>query len=306
MTYELKKLFFSRPIIIMFFCLIAANAAAFYGKCTADINRYTLSDIMQKYENVDILENEIAVLDEKADEWWITFSDPDPGFELVTEDIYSELAVDRYVFERANEVGSYDTFLREKISEIKARLRTGFAGSPEDYSYKAQENVLSRYDALVGLKPEIGFFDHISTFADWSITDLILLIFVLTAGILLFSEEKRSGIMLLLRPTANGREILFAKKVLALSTFTLAVFMILYASDIIVLYGLFGSEGLSAPIQSVPGFMSCAIPFTVIGFLIFHLLGKLIWTAAIASLTVMICTIISNPAGVGGYEKGHG
>ena len=299
MTYELKKLFFSRPIIIMFFCLIAANAAAFYGKCTADINRYTLSDIMQKYENVDILENEIAVLDEKADEWWINFTDPDPGFELVTEDIYSELAVDRYVFERANEVGSYDTFLLEKISEIKARLRTGFAGDPDDYSYKAQENVLSRYDALVGLKPEIGFFDHISTFADWSITDLILLIFVLTAGILLFSEEKRSGIMLLLRPTANGRGILFAKKVLALSAFTLAVFMILYASDIIVLYGLFGAEGLPAPIQSVPGFMSCSIPFTVIGFLIFHLLGKLIWTAAIASLTVLICTIISNPAGVG-------
>ena len=67
MTYEFKKLFFSRPIIILFICLIAANAAAFYGKCTAKINRYTLSDVRQKYEKVNILEKEVSFLEEMAD-----------------------------------------------------------------------------------------------------------------------------------------------------------------------------------------------------------------------------------------------
>lgn len=295
MKYELKKLFMSRYAVLLCISLLLVNGLLFYRRCTGTADNYSLQQVQQKYALGSAIEDERDALEAWAESYWVAQTEPPEG--LLTGEPFYELQLDEYICEQRQSVLSYARYLQDKVGEINARLNAGFLGTEENFLYRAQECVMEKYQTLTGLAPRPAFYDQIGLLAEWMPTDLFLFAFVFVGGLLIFSDDRRFGRMLFLRPTVKGRSALFCRKLAALLTHSLAAFFLLYATNIAICGALFGFSDLSLPIQSVPGFLACPTPFTVLGYLINAALDKLLWLFQLVALIALIDAATNGPVG---------
>ena len=119
-----------------------------------------------------------------------------------------------------------------------------------------------------------------------------------TSCLFLLTQKRRSGLMLLLRPTKKGHGALYLRKFAVMTAAVLLGFLLICGVDLAIAVHLFGIGDLSRPIQSAYGFQDCLIPLTVLGYLMTYFARKLLWGLAVCMLFFTVCGVVSNVSSV--------
>ncbi len=288
MSYELRKIYGDKRILLLLICVILGNAILFYDHCTDNSSGYTMSQIQLKYLGYteESLEEERDTLLKRQME-----SDSYEDDTLLTGDIYREYRLDQAVLKQMEETSTYQQYLEELIQESVIKLRLGILGDSDSFAARSLEKGVQEYTTLEGLVPVTGFFGNVELLVEWHGTDLLLLIFSITAGLYLLTYEKRIGLSKLTWPTPYGHAVLYLRKYAAAILLVSVGFLILYGTNGLIIAGLFGFENMGAPVQSVYGYQGCSQNISVAEFLYTIILFKYLWCVACTSLIFGICAL---------------
>ncbi len=279
MSYELRKILRSRYLAVLLLLAVAANGVLFYLRCTEDLGGYTWVDMAAEYEAIDTLETEYHELSV------LLFSDMEAD---VPEELLNRWRLLKQVSARIEEAQGYGEYLQDLQAETRAKLNSGLF-STEAFPGKSLQKGLQEYSRLEGLELPVAFSGGVEVFLGWNLTDIFFLLFGITAGLLLMTAERRSGLTALLRPTKGGHAGLYMQKFAAMGFLLLLGFGLLYGANILISAITLGLGDLSRPIQSVNGMQSCPVPLTVLGWLFSFFGEKLLWGLAASALFFLLC-----------------
>jgi hypothetical protein len=299
MRYEWKKI--SRYVLILLVLTVAVNAWLFYRHCTDASQGYSLKQIQEKFDwPVEKLEAENAVLEKRvfAFDTGETYLDAS----LLTGNVYHELSLNNCILERRSL--NYDSYLDSVQAESDFRIHSGMFGDENSFSVRSMSQIKKIYGQLSELRVEPTFSGTTEAFRGWQLSDLFFLFFGCVPSLVLLTQERRSGMLALLRPMKHGHGGLYIRKYAAMTGMVLLGFVLIYGADFAITVGLFGTEGLSAPIQSVFGLYTCPTPFTVVGYLLVFFSTKLLWGWCISTLFFAICAVFSQVFAVFGVSLG--
>lgn len=169
-------------------------------------------------------------------------------------------------------ISEYPDFLKntKKNSENMSVLnmyKTGFAADNVRKTAKA-------YSKLDRIKVEYGENRGVVTLLQYSLTDIILLAFIMIMSLQLLSERKK-GLVNLIRSTRHGRGRLYLQRVVILGLSALAMGILFYGGNLIGMLIKFGSGDMSRTVQSLPEFKQCTYSLTIGGYFMLSCLLKI-------------------------------
>ncbi len=125
-------------------------------------------------------------------------------------------------------------------------------------------------------------------------TDILAILLLLMAASILVLNEKEVGLFALLRPTQYGRSFLLLAKQLSLLTFSVLLYLLLYGSNFIVSWRLYGGTTLTPWLQSVEGFHGSILPISIGGYLVLFSITKILTYFLVAVIFTLLCIIGRN------------
>ncbi len=123
-------------------------------------------------------------------------------------------------------------------------------------------------------------------------TIAIFSLIILLNGI--FSEEKRSGAINLIRSAEKGRTYLFHRKILTSITITILVWIIVYGTELYNAHHFMGLSSLGAPIQSLPFLNTIPVSMSLRAFLIGLSLLRLLFLLSVSFILCFISLLAEN------------
>ena len=272
MRYEWKKLFVSPYVCLFLLAVLVVNGTLFYQRCTNTAQGFSQVQVREKFDQQIDLQAEIEMLEQRTLD-----ADSYEDASLVTGDLLLEQMLDREVLTQQKAVSDYPLYLQQRQDEIHARLSAGLTGAEGSYTYRGQQAVADAYHQLEGLPVQVSFSGGVQMLSGWYLTDLLLLFYAAISALTLLTQERTDGMLLILCTTRCGRSRLFLRKFAALLLFVTAGFLLLYGTNLVISSTVLGLGDLTRPIQSVPDFISCPVPLTVMGYLLAFFLQKLLW-----------------------------
>ena len=287
MKYELSKVLGQKKLCLLLALVVVLNAILFYGHCTDNSKGYALGDLREAYSRADTLEQEQAELEEKMVEHILSNSEDHAAYEAISDRMH----INRDVLERLRQVWGYAEYRESLVAEAQIKQMLGLfqEGFPTNSLMKGA----AVYEALAHVQPQGVFLGSAEALLGWKLTDMLMLVFVLAAGLILFTYEKRLGLTRLTRPAYHGMGRLYLRKVLAAITVTAVGFVLLYGGNLAVAGGVLGFDNLGVPAQSLYGYAACPYDISVGGLLAQTLLWKFAW--ALVCLLVVVCVCVSTP-----------
>lgn len=287
MKYELSKVLGQKKLCLLLALVVVLNAILFYGHCTDNSKGYALGDLREAYSRADTLEQEQAELEEKMVEHILSNSEDHAAYEAISDRMY----INRAALERLRQVWGYAEYRESLVAEAQIKQMLGLfqEGFPTNSLMKGA----AVYEALAHVQPQGVFLGSAEALLGWKLTDMLMLVFVLAAGLILFTYEKRLGLTRLTRPAYHGMGRLYLRKVLAAITVTAVGFVLLYGGNLAVAGGVLGFDNLGVPAQSLYGYAACPYDISVGGLLAQTLLWKFAW--ALVCLLVVVCVCVSTP-----------
>lgn len=282
MRYEWKKI--SGYVLALLVLAVAANAWLFYRHCTNAPQGYTLKQLQQKFDwPVEVLEAENATLEQRF------FSDDPSDDSLLTGNVIRELNLNSAILERR--YFDYSTYLNSVQVESNFRIQSGMFGDKTDFSVRSMLKTKGIYGQLFGLPVAPAFSGIPESFRSWRLSDLFFLFFGCAPSLFLLTQERRSGLLALLRPLKHGHGVLYIHKFATITGIVLIGFLLIYGSNLAIAISLFGTGDLFIPIQSIYGFHTCPTPLTVVGYLIMFFGTKLLWGWCIGIVFFALCAV---------------
>ncbi len=274
MRYEWKKLLAQVQICLLLLGVLVGNGIWFFLRCTQDLGGYTMAQIRQVYAAPDTLEADIALLE-----------DPTAAPPLrYTQRPWAELALLTVARDRIAAARDYDAFRQGLVDDAALKERLGLLGPADSFEARSLKRGQAAYEALAGVTPEPVFQGGMEVLLTDRGMDLALGVAVLAGALVLTTLERRSGGMVLSRPTRRGRAALFRRKWAVLACLTGAVWAALLLTDLAVAAGTLGLGAWTQPIQGVYGFEACPAPLSVGGYVAIYALWKLLWALSWAGI----------------------
>ena len=284
MRYEWKKI--TRSAVLLMLGVILLNGWMFYRHCHDSFDGYTLMQIQEAFSWSE------EAMDEKDEEL---------GGQILVFDANSPTGLTRQSLSKAvlaRRSFDYADHLKRIEADADFRIRSGLFGDADSFSERSMVRIKEIYQKLSGLQVKPAFSGTLEVFDGWHISDLFFLFFGCIPGLFLLIQERRSGLMMLLRPTKKGHSALYLRKFAVVAFTILLGFLLIYGTDLAIAVHLFGLGDLSRPIQSAYGFQNCPIPLTVIGYLLSFFAAKLLWGCAVCVLFFTICSVLPSISGV--------
>lgn len=292
MKYELQKLLTNRYVLFLLAAAILLNGILFYQYCEDNSKGYTLTQIAQKYEMADGLEDELGRLEQQI---WAFDSDAEQE-SLLTGNIYQEFNLDTEVLDRISAAEGYEEFLQSTCQEALCKLRTGLFGAEDSFAVRSLEKTVEVYQSLAAVEVESSFSGGAETLFHAPLTDPFLVLFGCAAGLLLITAERDSGYLALLRPMKKGRSSLYWRKFGVMVAVVFSGAVLLYGTDAAIAQILLDLGHLSRSIQSVYGFQGCPYALSVGEALLVFGGMKILWLVAVSSFFFLLCCILNRPA----------
>ena len=226
-------------------------------------------------------------LEEKMMEYLFSTSDDHAAYEASSDRMY----INRAALERLRQVWGYTEYRESLVAEAQIKQMLGLfqEGFPTNSLMKGA----AVYEALAHVQPQGVFLGSAEALLGWKLTDMLMLVFVLAAGLILLPHEKRLGLTRLTRPAYHGMGRLYLRKVLAAITMTAVGFVLLYGGNLAVAGGVLGFDNLGVPAQSLYGYAACPYDISVGSLLAQTFLWKFAW--ALVCLLVVISVCVSTP-----------
>lgn len=161
----------------------------------------------------------------------------------------------------------------------------------------AAENIRKTAEAYRNLgTPELKYADNTGTaiFVQYRLTDMFIAAFLLMITVNML-EERRKGLVYMIRSTSGGRLKLYITRTL-ITAFSSAVSVILfYGTDLAVMTAVKGMPDLSASLQSLPEFMKCPFSLSTGGFIVRMFIVKSA-VFFVLSMAFFLCISVFNTA----------
>ncbi len=273
MSWELRKVLAERVIALLALGVFIAGLFLFHG----EVRDSGLHEVKAMYG----YEGDIAGLQSELWEHVLAGNESYDG-ELLTGDIYSEMRLVDETAARIEAARGYGEFVRLTCAEAAAKLHSGLFGTDGGFDMRSIERTEEGYSGFLELELPVVFTGGLELLLACRLPDLFALLFSLTAALLLFSRERESGTLCLLRPTKRGHGELYFRKFAAVAAAALIPAALMYALCAATAASEFGPVDLSLPVQAVYGLTACPYELDISGFLALFFLMKALWLVACA------------------------
>ncbi|MDO4811014.1 MAG: hypothetical protein Q3985_03620 [Eubacteriales bacterium] len=284
MKFEIQKLYGNRWVLCLFSIIIILNGLLFRQHCLTYNDEYTLQQVAKAYvfrDSLDIKLNELEACINGAGNIYE---------EMISDNIYTEYELLKETAQRVEQATNYSDYIQKLQNENNAKMDLRLF-EENTFEYKSVLKSLSTYQKMEALTLPVAFSGGIERLSDFAITDIFLLLFGCTPAFLIVASEFNSGQILLLRPTKNGRLVLFLRKYGAVVLCILVGAMTLYGTNVLLAKHQLGLMNLSWPVQSVFGFQACPYRLSIREYLLAFFGIKLLWALMFTSLFFAFCAI---------------
>ena len=273
MSWELRKVLAERVVALLALGVFIAGLFLFLG----EVRDSGLHEVEAMYG----YEGDIAGLQSELWEHVLAGNESYDG-ELLTGDIYSDMRLVDETAARIETARGYGEFVRLTCAEAAAKLHSGLFGTDGGFDMRSIERTEEVYSGFLELELPVVFTGGLELLLACRLPDLFALLFSLTAALLLFSRERESGTLCLLRPTKRGHGELYFRKFAAVAAAALIPAALMYALCAATAASEFGPVDLSLPVQAVYGLTACPYELDISGFLALFFLMKALWLVACA------------------------
>ena len=174
-------------------------------------------------------------------------------------------------------VAGYADYLKNVQAQARRMAASGVFGKDKySFTYRNIQKTAKDFRTLDGIQVEFGGNRALETWIGFRGGDVLFLLAILVL-VLAFFEDKRSGLLPLVRACPKGRRTLALERlgILLLASFALTLLLCLLPLVLaFFLYG--GTDTLGHTIQSVEGFRTCTLHGTVGQWIGLYLLVKLL------------------------------
>ncbi|MCM1082396.1 MAG: hypothetical protein NC393_06550 [Clostridium sp.] len=160
--------------------------------------------------------------------------------------------------------------------------KNNFKKTKGDYS-KFKE-VVPQFTGSYGLERAINFFA----------TDIIVFVVIIITVNALVMQDKKSGVLNLLKATRYGDGRLIFTKALAAFLYVGLFGIVVYAVNIVMAVGLYGEISFDAPVQSMLGYAKTAIGQSIGSFVVSAGVHKIFTYGVLTALAVLFAILSSN------------
>ena len=283
MSWELRKVLAERVVALLALGVFIAGLFLFLG----EVRDSGLHEVEAMYG----YEGDIAGLQSELWEHVLAGSEDYEG-ELLTGDIYSEMRLMDETAARIEAARGYGEFVRLTCAEAAAKLHSGLFGTDGGFDMRSIERTEAVYSGFLELELPVVFTGGLELLLGCRLPDLFALLFGLTAALILFSRERESGTLCLLRPTKRGHGALYFRKFAAVAAAALIPAALMYALCAVIAASEFGPVDLSLPVQAVYGLTACPYELDIGGFLTLFFLMKALWLVACAGFFALAASAL--------------
>ena len=225
---------------------------------------------------------------EVAERYGINLDDFVSGYEQYTEtpeELEKLQAVISKLAGQYEYIENYKTFISGLPDRAEELQSVSIFAKKQTFSNRSIRKSLEDYAKLgaVAVTPDLE--EGIKAVGSDNISIIFLFAIVLGAAVILYSEERDSRMLQLLRSSREGHAPLALSKFLALWAYSMLEVLLVTGGRIVIAGARLGFGDLSRSLQSVSLFRDCCFRITVFQYLIFSMLFPM---AAVTVFSVML------------------
>ncbi len=309
-AYELKKLLGVRYLWVFLAVFIAVNSVIAWisaGKSTAaDEPSAMIADFFALYEEspaaLDAYYNKLTTFNGEQDKLMVEAMRRGEDYTpetlpnvYATGDSYSDTELFRKLYDAVRAAEGYPATIDGVLSRAYANLDEfrAMGLSPERFSYRYQEKVIELYEiARDRVRLDTVYTRGWNEYFAYDTQNVFLLLMLILLGSVIFTSEKQSGFLPILRTAKNGRgKTALAKGLVAL--LLSGIFCMLFTASTFAVFGLrLGFSDPSNAIQSLSSFALSPYLLTVGEYflitLALRLLASLIFVLTVVAMSVLL------------------
>lgn len=309
--YEFQKLFSQRLTIVILAVLLALNGILVWHTAThplSETSTATRMDISRVYRSyAGHTAEEIATDQENWMEnyqslWYI---DEEGNFHQPTQEQLEELLVftDRIgtdaglrnlVLTQVQALTGYEAYL-DSVQENAERLsKSALYSNKNSFAYRNLIKTAEVYQPLYAVEVTPGDSSAVTMALEGHTTTVLLLFSMVLIVLNLTLAEREEGLLLLVKPTVNGRLGMITGKIWTLVLSLLVLTLAFYGSNLAITGHLFGFGDVGRSIQSLAGYLTSPWMISVGQYMGLYLAAKYIGIITVGLLFFLICIFTKN------------
>ena len=297
---EIKKFWQYRSLIVILILALLLNLGVFvYSQRGNRLLRSEWGHVVELTQAFSDVEEAQAYVAEKQDQLIQATMAPQTDtadFEELEKEWNRQGTILYWFRDRLQYVSSYEKFLNQMEAQAaKSGQISIFKQDP--FTVNRAQKTWEAFEKLKGTQLELLVSEGFSGLFDYQAADYIVVVslLLLSTSILLSDGDQRK----MIRSCKCGRYRLSAVKLVSALFYGACYTVLTYVSLIVLSFYLYGTDGWSAPVQSVEAFRNCSLSLTCGQFLVLAYIGKLI----AALFVILFFSAVTTVAGsmTGGY-----
>lgn len=304
--YEFQKLFSQKLTIVILAVLLGLNGILVWHTATeplSETSTATRMDISRVYESYSGFTAEEMVTD--LDAWMeayrgLWYVDEEGNFHQPTQEQLDELLVftDRIgtdaglrsqVLTQVQALSGYEAYL-DSVQENAERLsKSKLYSNKNGFAYRNLMKTAEVYQPLYAVEVTPGDSSAVTMGLEGHTTTVLLLFSMVLIVLNLTLVEREEGLLLLIKPTVNGRLGMITGKIWTLVLSLLVLTLFFYGTNLSITGQLFGFGDLSRSIQSLDGYMTSPWMISVGQYIGLYLAARYLGIMTVGLLFFLIC-----------------
>lgn len=280
---EWRKLFSWKPLFIILALLLSVNAfLLFHQEQNTEVS----------YSYYRVLWNELS---DKTDSEKLDYLNQ----ELKNESYYHKdgtVDYDRYILmdrfrEQLESILSYGSYI-DSIQTKASTFSSGMFHIDEDtFTYRKNMHLPEIYNNVENITPVFDISEGILKLTGNYNADIFCCIFLFIISILMIIRDREQNTIFLLRSTKNGRQMLLLNRISLMFIISVISTIIFLAEDMLICRYFYRFGDLFRPVQSLDGFIGCALPVSVLGYISIYFIVKCVFMFLLGIFFIFVCQI---------------
>ncbi len=309
--YEFQKLFSQKLTIVIVAVLLVLNGILVWHTATqplSETSTATRMDISRVYESYSGFTAEEIATDLDA---WIEayrglwYVDEEGNFHQPTQEQLDELLVftDRIgtdaglrnqVLTQVQALSGYGAYLDSVQENAERRSQSKLYSNKHSFAYRNLMKTAEIYRPLYAVEVTPGDSSGATIALEGHTTTVLLLFSMVLIVLNLSLAEREEGLLLLVKPTVNGRLGMITGKIWTLILSLLVLTLAFYGTNLTITGHLFGFGNLSRSIQSLDGYLTSPWMISVGQYIGLYLAAKNLGIITVGLLFFLICIFAKN------------